>query len=103
MKDLTEKDENGNIRDRLEVVRERLNLKSTTNLYVNSRGLTYGQLRAMINLKSKKYFDLTTEQLTTLRDKVLFLLEEEVKYHIEQWETRMGQIEKVAEYHGYTL
>lgn len=54
----------------------------------------------MINLKSKKYFDLTTEQLTTLRDKVLFLLEEEVKYHIEQWETRMEQIEKVAEYHG---
>lgn len=103
MKDLTEKDENGNIRDRLEVVRERLNLKSTAKLYVNSRGLTYGQLRAMINLKSKKYFDLTTEQLTTLRDKVLFLLEEEVKYHIEQWETRMEQIEKVAEYHGYTL
>lgn len=103
MKDLLEKDENGQTRDRLEVVRERLNLKTTAKLYVNSRGLTYAQLRAMINLKSKKYFDLTTEQLTTLRDKVLFLLEEEVKYHIEQWETRMGQIEKVAEYHGYTL
>lgn len=103
MKDLLEKDENGNTRDRLEVVRERLNLKSTANLYVNSRGLTYAQLRAMINLKSKKYFDLTTEQLTTLRDKVLFLLEEEVKYHIEQWETRMAQIEKVAEHYGYTL
>lgn len=103
MRDLTEKDADGNIRNRLDVVRERLNLRPSASLYVNSRGLTYEQLRAMVNLRSKKYVDLTTEQLTTLRDKVLFLLEEEVKYHIEQWEKRISQIKEVAEYNGYTL
>lgn len=48
----------------------------------------------MINLKSnKKYLELTTNQLETLRDKVLFLLEENVSFHISQWETLMAQIE----------
>lgn len=103
MKDLTEKDVDGNIRNRLDVVRERLGLRPNSKLYVNSRGLTYNQLRAMINLRSKRYAELTTEQLTALRDKVLFLLEEEVKYHIEQWEKRISQIKEVAEYNEYTL
>ena len=57
----------------------------------------------MVNLKSKKYSHLTTEQLLTLRKRILFALVADVKYHISQWETRMRQIEKVAEYHGYTL
>lgn len=103
MKDLLEKDKHGQTRDRLEVVKERLNLKPSMVLKVNPKGLTYSALRSMVNLKSKKYSDLTTEQLLTLRNKILFMLEDEVKYHINQWETRMQQIEKVAAYHGYTL
>ena len=58
----------------------------------------------MINLKSnKKYIELTTNQLETLRDKVLFLLEENVSFHISQWETLMAQIEEVAEFKKYKL
>ena len=47
--------------------------------------------------------ELTSEQLKTLRDKVLFLLEKEVKLHIEQWENRSRQIEQVAKSKGWSL
>lgn len=105
MKDLTEKDENGKTRDRLDVIRERHGLKPVVNLYINPKGLTYTELRAMLNLKSKsrKYSDLTTDQLTTLRDRVLFFFEEEVEKHIKQWEERKSQILKVAELKGINV
>ncbi len=104
MKDLTEKDETtGKVRDRLEVIRERLNLKDTTKLRLDPRGLSYSEFRAMVSLKSKKYSDLTTDQLLVLRDKVLFRLEDEVNFHASQWETRMEQIKKVAESKGITI
>ena len=57
----------------------------------------------MVNLKPKKYSDLTTDQLTVLRNKVLFRLEDEVQFHIEQWQERMRQIELVANERGITL
>lgn len=105
MKDLTEKDENGKTRDRLDVIRERHGLKPVVSLYINPKGLTYTELRAMLNLKSKsrKYSDLTTDQLTTLRDRVLFFFEEEVEKHIKQWEERKSQILKVAELKGINV
>lgn len=105
MKDLTEKDANGKTRDRLEVIRERHGLKPVIRLYINPKGLNYTELRAMLNLKSKsrKYSDLTTDQLVTLRDRVLFFFEEEVEQHIKQWEERKSQILKVAELKGFDL
>ena len=51
----------------------------------------------MINLNSCKYSELTINQLTILRDKILFKLEEEIYFHISQWEERINQIKKVAE------
>ena len=58
----------------------------------------------MINLKiSKKYSELTTIQLETLKNKLLFILEEQVLFHIMQWQTLMGQIEEVCEYKGFKL
>lgn len=108
MKDLTEKGEDGKVRDRLAVVRERLNLKNveikfnpnkprSPYLKLDPKGLSYTEFRAMVTLKSKKYSDMTTDQLTTLRDKVLFRLEDEVSFHASQWENRIKQIEKVAD------
>ena len=102
-KDLTEHTLDGNIRDRKEVVRERLNLRPDINLYTSPKGLSYTQLRAMVTLKSKKYSDLTTIQLETLRNRILFSLEDDVRFHISQWETRKSQIEKVAAFKGYSV
>lgn len=102
-KDLTEKDANGNLRDRLEVVKEKLKLPGTVRIHTKPTGLSYTQLRALINLKSKKYSDLTTDQLRLLRDRILFNLEDEAKAHAKQWETRKSQIEQVCEAKGFTL
>lgn len=102
-KDLAIKDENGNIRDRIEVVRENLKLPTTIKIHTSPKGLSYSQLRSMINLKSKKYSDLTTDQLRLLRDRILFSLEDDVRLHADQWEERKKQIIKVMESKGYSL
>ena len=104
MKDLTIKDEEtGEVRDRLEVVKENLALGNNIPLKITPKGLTYSQLRAMTTLKSKKYSELTTEQLKTLRNRILFALRDDCKFHIKQWETRMKQLEMVAESKGFML
>lgn len=103
-KDLVEYDELGDVRDRLEVIRERLELKDVEKVYINSKGLSYNQIRAMIQLKpNKKYSELTTNQLETLRYRVLFNLEESVKSHIASWEQRMEELELVAEHLSFKL
>lgn len=103
MREFDEKDENGNTRKKPDVIKERLGLKPNVTLTVKPTGLNFSELRAMINLKAKKYSDLTTDQLTVLRNKVLFRLENEVTFHIEQWEERMRQIELVAKERNVTL
>lgn len=103
MKEFDEKDKEGNTRSKLEVIKERLNIKNTVRLTVKPSGLSFNELRAMVNLKPKKYSELTTDQLLVLRNKVLFKLENEVMFHIEQWEERIKQIKKVAESKGITL
>ena len=103
MKEFDEKDKDGNTRSKLEVIKERLNIKPTVRLTVKPTGLNFSELRAMVNLKPKKYSDLTTDQLTVLRNKVLFRLEDEVQFHIEQWEERMRQIQLVAKEKGIEL
>ena len=103
MKEFTEKDKDGNTRSKLEVIKERLNINPSVSLTVKSSGLNFTELRAMIGLRPKKYSELTTDQLATLRNKVLFRLENEVMFHIEQWEERIRQIELVAQARGITL
>lgn len=101
--DLTERDENGEIRNRIDVVRERLNINKNIEFKINTKGLSYAQLRAMLQLKNKKYSEMTTEQLKTLRNRILFNLENEVKHHILQWENRKTQLEIVAKQRGVNL
>lgn len=86
------------------VIKERLGIKQSYELPIKSTGLNYSQFRAMINLKvNKKYSDLTTTQLETLKSKILFILEEDIHYHIQQWQNLISQIEEVAAYKGYNL
>lgn len=103
-KELLEYNDDGTIRDRLEVIRERLNIKDVEKLYINSKGLNYAQMRSMLNIKpNKKYVDLTTSQLETLRYRLLFNLEETVRQHILAWERRMEEIELVINAKEYSL
>lgn len=90
--------------DRMGIIREVLNIKEVERLSPNSTGLSFNEMRAMLRLRhNKKYSDLTTLQLETLRNKMLFILEEQVKYHITQWETRLNQLYEVAQFKGYEI
>ena len=92
------------VKDKITVIKEQLNIKPIEKLYINSKGINYTELRAMLNLKpNKKYAELTTDQLTTLRRRILFNLEETVQNHITAWEKRMEEIELVAEYKEFSL
>lgn len=97
MKDLTERDSSGKVRDRFEIVKERLGLRSLTKLHRNPTGLTYTELRSMLNLRSNKYTNLTTDQLVTLKNKVLFRFIQEIDFQIEQWEELIRQLTLVAD------
>jgi hypothetical protein len=46
---------------------------------------------------------LPTVTLKLLRDKIFLLLDNDLNYHITKWTTIKDQIEKVAEYKGFTL
>lgn len=103
MKDFNETDKNGKKKSKLEIIKERLNIKPSIRLTVKPTGLSFKELRAMTTLKQKKYSELTTDQLTVLRNKVLFKLEDEVQFHIRQWEERIRQIKLVAKERGIEL
>jgi hypothetical protein len=97
LKDCNEKDAEGNRRKKPDIIKERLGLKPTARLTIKPNGLSFSEFRSMLKLTPTKYSNLTTDQLTTLRNKVLFRLEQEVNYHIDQWEDLMRKIELVAE------
>ena len=61
-------------------------------------------MRAMLTLpKKQKYSDMTTEQLTTLRNKVLLRLSREIDGHIFSWKRLQRQIELIAKNKGVNL
>lgn len=96
--------EEGSGKQRLEIIRERLNIQDVERLSINSKGLNFTQMRAMLNIKQdRKYMDLTTTQLETLRYRILFNLEENVKEHIAFWERKMEELEIIANYRGIKL
>jgi hypothetical protein len=61
-------------------------------------------MRAILILpKKQKYSDMTTEQLVTLRNKVLLRFQREVDGHIYSWRKLQKQIELVAKSKGVDL
>lgn len=88
----------------IDTIKKRFNINNKCELKVKPQGLSYNQFRAMINLTvNKRYSDLTTMQLETLKSKVLFNLEEEILIHIRIWENLITQIKEVANYKGLIL
>lgn len=102
-RELTEFDSNNRQIPYVDVVRQKQNIGDHMKIKMNARGLTYTQLRAMLSLKPRNYSELTTEQLRTLRERVLFSLEDDVLFHINQWEERIQQIAEVAQVRGIEL
>ena len=90
--------------ERLKIAKERLHLPSELVLRFSEKGLSYHEMRAMLTLpKKQKYADMTTEQLVTLRNKVLLRLSREIDGHIFSWNRLKRQIELVAKSKGIDL
>lgn len=112
-KELLESSEHVNdkndLKSRFTLLKMQLNLRDNIELKANPSGLKESEFRDMIHLKRLKgpkkckYSELTTSQLITLRDKVLYALEQQAIQQSVIWKTLMGQIEEVAEYKGYKL
>ena len=101
--DLTEYDENGRIRNYMEVIKERLFLNNI-RLYINESGLSYTEFRSLVKLEPfGKVSEVPTNTLKLLRDKILPLLDVNIDYHIAKWVDIKEQIEKVAEYKNIKL
>ena len=91
------KGNNNSNTERLRVAKERLHLPTKLILRFSEKGLSYHEMRAMLTLpKKQKYSDMTTEQLVTLRNKVLLRLSREIDGHIFSWRRLQKQIELVA-------
>lgn len=90
--------------EKLKTIKEKLHIPEKLNLRFSETGLTYHEMRAMLILpKKQKYSDMTTEQLVTLRNKVLIRLHKEIDVHIRSWKRLKKQIELVAKYKGFKL
>lgn len=102
--ELTETDSNGKLRNRMEVIKERLNLNPNIKLRVSPKGLSFAEFRSLVQLSPlPKISSLSTIALKTLRDKILLLLDNDLNYHINKWTTLMENIEKVAEARNMVL
>lgn len=98
--DLTEKDENGVMRDRKEVICERLGLNKINPkmLRFNPTGLSYAEFRSIVQLSPlTKVTSLPSTTLETLRDKILLLLDNDLDHHINKWNTLLKNCKAVAE------
>lgn len=102
-KDLTEFDENGNLRPWIKVMKERLFIDGGF-FKVTPSGLSYNELRSLLNIEDNaKVSALPSFTLKLLRDKILLILDNNLEYHINKWNTIKSRIEKVAEYKGWPL
>lgn len=89
--------------DRIEYVREYLELPKISKIYFNPKGLSLSEMDVALSIKSKLYAQMTDDQLVMLRNRLLFDLMAEVKRHIEDWERRIEQIKAVAKHRGIKL
>lgn len=82
---------------------EYLEVNPNHSVRINSKGLSLKQIKSIINLQSKKYSEMSASQLELLRNRILFALEREVKFHIDQWKQREKQIRMVLASKGIVM
>lgn len=102
--DLTETLPDGSIRDRRDVIKERLSLNKDIPIKIIPTGLTYNEFRSVVKLGFlPKISSLSTNTLKTLRDKILLLLDNDLNYHINKWTNLMNNIQRVADARNISL
>ena len=103
-KDLYRKDpETGKAMNRLELVSKELRLNPSIVLRIDNTGLSYAEFRSMCKLKRDKYANLTSDQLKLLSNKVLYRFQDQCEMQAKQWEDKIEEILKVAEFKGWDV
>lgn len=102
---LYKKDPNtGKAMNRLEVVAAIHRLNPTIKLRIDKNtGLSYAEFRDMYNLRKDKYVNLTSSQLKLMSNKILYRFQDQCAAQAEQWEAKIAEIVKVAEYKGWDV
>lgn len=101
---MTETLPDGSIRDRRDVIKERLSLNKDIPIKIIPTGLTYNEFRSVVKLGFlPKISSLSTNTLKTLRDKILLLLDNDLNYHINKWTNLMNNIQRVADARNISL
>lgn len=102
--DLYQKDpDTGKPRNRLELVREYLQVDPNIKLRISETGLTYGEFKSIYMLQKNKYSSYTSEQLNTLANKVLYRLQMQCEDQARQWEEKADEINRVAAIKGWNV
>lgn len=102
-KELTEFNEDGSMRNRLDVMKERLFLKDI-RLRIDPKGLNYTEFRSLIQLENyQKFSTIPSATLELLRDKILLALDNNLEWHIQKWIKLTNDIKRVAEYREIKL
>jgi hypothetical protein len=102
-REFTEKDSDGKLRDRRDIIKEQLCLNNV-RLHFNPNGFTFAEFRALVQMPDlPKISSLSTVALKTLRDKVLLMLDAYMDQHILRWEGLINDIKRVAEYKNWQL
>lgn len=96
--ELTERDDQGMMRNRLDVMKERLSLDPNIRLRISPTGLSFAEFRSLVQMSANpKISTLPTITLQTLRDKILLLLDNDLNYHIDKWNGIINDLLRVAE------
>ena len=94
----------GKLRNRMEMIKEQLCLNPEIRLKIRPSGLSLAEFRSLVQMPSlPKISSLSSVTLTTLRDKVLLLLDNDLNYHIDKWTNISENIKKAAELRGLQL
>lgn len=80
-----------------------LDINENHTVRIDSKGLTLKQMKSILGIKEKRYSEMSTAQLELLRNRILFALEREVRFHINQWKNREKQIKLVLASKGVNI
>lgn len=95
--------ETGKAVNRLEIVTKELRLNPSISLRIDNTGLSYAEFRSMCKLKRDKYANLTSEQLKTLSNKILYRFQDQCERQAQQWKDKIDEIIKVSEAKGWDV
>ena len=90
-----------NSEDILNYYKQKLFIDKDIKLRLNRNGLLFADIQSILEIKSNKYEELTTQQLKLLRDVILPDLVREINKQINFWQVKANLITYIQKDKGY--